>query len=191
MSKTATLETFKTYSEVVMSKHEDYLEECRQEGGASGLIRAVYGSDIGGHARSNAEFLDRFGDILPHDKCEQWYCAIRWRLHRGVAALMYSLPPKEAYVIKARFRLTWIGARKGIVRNIDGIYTHEQIAERLKATPGTIAKYENKALNRLRLSHNRHILEPTLEDVEVKLAGRTVGAEMFDNPPINSDTWEP
>ena len=92
---------------------------------------------------------------------------------------MYSLPPKEAYVIKARFRLTWIGGRQGIVRNIDGIYTHQQIAERLKSTPGTIAKYEKRALVRLRGGYNRHILEPTLEDVEVHLAGRTRDAEMF------------
>ena len=175
----------------IKSKHEDYLEECRQEGGASGLLRAMYGSGIGGNARHHQEFLDRFVDILPHDKCDKWYCPIRWRLQRGVEALMYSLPPKEAYVIKARFRLTWIGGRQGIVRNIDGIYTHEQIAERLKATPGTIIKYEKKAMNRLRQGYNRHILEPTLEDVEVQLAGRTGGAEMFDNPPINSDTWEP
>jgi hypothetical protein len=101
------------------------------------------------------------------------------------------LPPKLAYVIKARFSLTWIHGRKGIVRNIDGIYTHKQIAERLKTNPATIIKYENEALNRLRRGYNFHILEPTLEDVEVKLVGRTAGAEMFDNPPINSDTWEP
>ena len=175
------------------SDRERYLEECRQEGGASGLIRAMYGSGdwIGANSRIHQDFLDRFVDILAHDKCDQGYCPIRWRLHRGVQALLYSLPPKLAYVIKARFSLTWIHGRKGIVRNIDGIYTHKQIAERLKTNPATIIKYENEALNRLRRGYNFHILEPTLEDVEVKLVGRTAGAEMFDNPPINSDTWEP
>ena len=173
------------------SKYEDYLEECRQEGGASGLLRALYGTATGsggmegGYRKDSLEFLAQFEYILPHDKCPQEFCPIRWRLHNGVQAMMYSLPPKEGYVIKARFQLTWIHGRQGVVRNIDGICTHQQIAERLKATPTTIAKYEQDALRRLRHPLWQHILYPTLEDVEVELAGRTSGAEMYDGWPVS------
>ena len=165
-----------------MSKYEDYLEECRREGGASGLIRALYGTNTG---NDGVEFLAQFDYILPHDKCLQAFCPIRERLHHGIEAMMYSLPPKEAYVIKARFQLTWMSGRQGVPRNIDGIYTHKQIAERLKATPPTTIGYEKDALRRLSHPLWRHILYPTLEDVEVELAGRTRGAEMYDGWPIS------